>query len=125
MTEKREALTPALQAAYRAGWDASGEGYNSEYNNQNPEADAVWVKNRDNALREVLAQSEPWCMKMNDCKTKCEDCPDEPPLLVQEPTDKQIDDAIDAWFNYVGKSWGERMRAAFAAAQGIKEKNNE
>ena len=22
---------------------------------------------------------EPWCMKMNDCKTKCEDCPDEPP----------------------------------------------
>jgi hypothetical protein len=22
---------------------------------------------------------EPWCMKMNGCKTKCEDCPDEPP----------------------------------------------
>jgi len=21
---------------------------------------------------------EPWCMKMNGCKTKCEDCPDEP-----------------------------------------------
>jgi hypothetical protein len=28
---------------------------------------------------DVLAQpeQEPWCMKMNGCKTKCEDCPDE------------------------------------------------
>jgi hypothetical protein len=26
---------------------------------------------------------EPWCMKMNRCTTKCEDCPDEP---VQEKT---------------------------------------
>jgi hypothetical protein len=24
------------------------------------------------------AQQEPWCMKMNGCKTKCEDCPDKP-----------------------------------------------
>tara|TARA_R110000868_G_scaffold408223_1_gene690795 strand:- start:274 stop:888 length:615 start_codon:yes stop_codon:yes gene_type:complete len=23
-------------------------------------------------------EQEPWCMKMNNCKTKCEDCPDEP-----------------------------------------------
>ena len=32
------------------------------------------------AIKEALAQSaqEPWCMKMNGCKTKCEDCPDEP-----------------------------------------------
>ena len=22
---------------------------------------------------------EPWCMKMNGCKTKCEDCPDKLP----------------------------------------------
>ena len=26
----------------------------------------------------ALAQQEPWCMKMNGCTTKCEDCPDEP-----------------------------------------------
>lgn len=28
----------------------------------------------------ALAQpvQEPWCMKMNRCTTKCEDCPDEP-----------------------------------------------
>lgn len=30
---------------------------------------------------------EPWCMKMNGCKTKCEDCPDEAALAqpAQEP----------------------------------------
>jgi hypothetical protein len=31
-------------------------------------------------IREALAQPEqeqqPWCMKMNGCETKCEDCPD-------------------------------------------------
>jgi hypothetical protein len=32
------------------------------------------------AIKKALAQEqEPWCMKMNGCKTKCEDCPDEPP----------------------------------------------
>ena len=30
-------------------------------------------------------EQEPWCMKMNGCKTKCEDCPDEPPQTEQEP----------------------------------------
>jgi hypothetical protein len=33
-------------------------------------------------IKTALAQQEPWCMKMNGCKTKCEDCPDEPS---QEP----------------------------------------
>ena len=39
------------------------------------------------ALKEALAQTqEPWCMKMNGCKTKCKDCPDEPPQRTeQEP----------------------------------------
>ena len=39
------------------------------------------------AIEEALAQTqEPWCMKMNGCKTKCEDCPDEPPQRTeQEP----------------------------------------
>jgi hypothetical protein len=30
---------------------------------------------------------EPWCMKMNSCTTKCEDCPDEP---VQEKSQYKI-----------------------------------
>jgi hypothetical protein len=29
------------------------------------------------AIAELESQ-EPWCMKMNGCKTKCEDCPDKP-----------------------------------------------
>jgi hypothetical protein len=37
------------------------------------------------AIKEALAQTqEPWCMKMNDCKTKCEDCPDEPPQRTEQ-----------------------------------------
>lgn len=31
----------------------------------------------------ALAQDKPWCMKMNGCKTKCEDCPVE--VAQQEP----------------------------------------
>jgi hypothetical protein len=40
--------------------------------------------------KELAAQpaQEPWCMKINGCKTKCEDCPDEP---AQEP---------DYWLGY-------------------------
>jgi Zn finger protein HypA/HybF involved in hydrogenase expression len=48
------------------------------------------------ALRQALSDSveqpaqenSPWCMKMNGCKTKCEDCPDEvpkQPAPAQEP----------------------------------------
>lgn len=35
--------------------------------------------------RMAQPEQEPWCMKMNGCKTKCEDCPDEPPQTEQEP----------------------------------------
>jgi hypothetical protein len=39
-------------------------------------------------ILELLAQTqEPWCMKMNGCKTKCEDCPDEPPQRTERPVD--------------------------------------
>ena len=38
------------------------------------------------AIKEALAQTqEPWCMKMNGCKTKCEDCPVEAAQPEQEP----------------------------------------
>jgi hypothetical protein len=37
--------------------------------------------NAETGMVEYPAQpeQEPWCMKMNGCKTKCEDCPDKPP----------------------------------------------
>lgn len=54
-----EVLKLALEAAYLAGWNASGEGYNAEYpfgdHARNPEEDAAWVKDRDNAICQALA----------------------------------------------------------------------
>lgn len=53
-TTKDEALDLALKAAYLAGFNASGEGYNGEYpfgdNNQNPEHYPAWCKDRENEL---------------------------------------------------------------------------
>ena len=37
---------------------------------------------------------EPWCMKMNGCKTKCEDCPDQPP-----PTPQSTEQEPVAWIH--------------------------
>ena len=57
-----DTLRLALEVAYLAGFNASGEGYNGEYpfgdKNQNPEHDAVWCKDRDNVLEEALAKQE-------------------------------------------------------------------
>ena len=64
------------------------------------------------AIKEALAQTqEPWCMKMNDCKTKCEDCPDEPPqrtwvgLTLDERIElaQDVDWAIGAYCEYAEK----------------------
>jgi hypothetical protein len=56
----KEALKLTLEAAYLAGWNASGEGYNAEYpfgdHARNPEEDAAWIKDRDNALQKALAE---------------------------------------------------------------------
>ncbi len=50
------AFARALQAAYLAGFKASGEGWNGEYpfEGEDPEKDAHWVEKRDRALKEVL-----------------------------------------------------------------------
>ena len=82
MSKEHEALKLALNAAYLAGFNASGEGYNGEYpfgdKNQNPEADAVWVRDRDNAIEEALAHApevrEPPCKTGSQCTSKCQQC---------------------------------------------------
>ena len=85
----KEAMKLALEAAYLAGFNASGEGYNGEYpfgdKNQNPEADAVWVKDRDNTIREALAE-QPAQKRPQNCGTgycSCIECVMEP--AQQEP----------------------------------------
>ena len=56
----KKAMKLALDAAYLAGFNASGEGYNGEYpfsdKAYKPQDDADWVQNRDAVLREALAQ---------------------------------------------------------------------
>ena len=41
--------------------------------------DASDIMLLNKAAQALVQTQEPWCMKMNDCKTKREDCPDEPP----------------------------------------------
>ena len=69
----KEAMKLALEAAYLAGFSASGEGYNSEYpfgnHARNPEEDAAWIKDRDNALREALAEKP---APPPECQTEAE-----------------------------------------------------
>ena len=45
------------------------------------------------AIKAALAQQEPWCMKMNGCETKCEDCPVE--VAQDEPVAKYSDIVSD------------------------------
>jgi hypothetical protein len=58
----KEALKLALEAAYLAGFNASGEGYNGEYpfehKGKNCTDDPIWCKDRDNelaAIKQVFA----------------------------------------------------------------------
>jgi hypothetical protein len=74
---------------------------------QEDDADATIIQYHEATIKrlekriEELAQpvQEPWCMKMNVCKTKCDDCPDEP---AQEPvsvTYKEVADAMNSLWN--------------------------
>ena len=70
------------------------------------------------AIAELESQ-EPWCMKMNGCTAKCEDCPDQPPLTPQRTwvglTDedwKEIEDMPDTFDQ--GVAWAQAK---------LKEKN--
>lgn len=55
-------LEQALQAAYLAGFMASGEGYNGEYpfqdKSKNPEDSKAWCRDRDNAILAILAEQD-------------------------------------------------------------------
>jgi hypothetical protein len=57
-----EAMRQALEAAYLAGFNASGEGYNGEFPFQDrscsPEDDPQWCQKRGDALRTAIAEAE-------------------------------------------------------------------
>jgi hypothetical protein len=70
------------------------------------------------AISELESQ-EPWCMKMNGCTAKCEDCPDKPPPTPQRTWVGLTDDEISAL------SKGHIVRSTYARAieAKLKEKN--
>lgn len=74
-------MIEALKAAYLAGFNASGEGYNGEYpygdRGQNAEDDAVWCKDRENYVNQALAeQQEPWAWLFQHEETGLTQCVD-------------------------------------------------
>ena len=90
----KEAMKLALEAAYLAGFNASGEGYNGEYGIDCPEENAIWKKDRDNALLEALAE-QPAQKRPQNCGTgycSCIECVMEP--AQQEPVAFLVDDDL-------------------------------
>jgi hypothetical protein len=57
-----EAMKKALEAAYLAGFNASGEGYNAEYpfsdRGEPPAENRGWVKDRDDYVSQAIANAE-------------------------------------------------------------------
>ena len=65
----------------------------------------------------TLAQTqEPWCMKMNGCKTKCEDCPDESPQRTWVGLADEEKKDLCRW-------WSSPMDAIYATEAKLKQKN--
>jgi hypothetical protein len=56
-------------------------------------------------VEKALAQLEPWCMKMNGCKTKCEDCPDEPPDICCQQYDTCLKSCTPRGVHLAQRTW--------------------
>jgi len=50
-------------------------------------------------------EQEPWCMKMNGCKTKCEDCPDEPPDICCQQYDTCLKSCTPRGVHLAQRTW--------------------
>ena len=59
------------------------------------------------AIKEALAhpEPEPWCMKRNGCKTKCEDCPDEPPDICCQQYDTCLKPCTPRGVHLAQRTW--------------------
>ena len=88
-------------------------------------------------LEEALAQTEqePWCMTMNGCKTKCEDCPDTITAIEEalaQPEQKPLNEVCNEFYQALAKgesskqftaqNWFQAGFAISEAAHGIGEK---
>ena len=50
-------------------------------------------------------EQEPWCMKMNGCKTNCEDCPDEPPDICCQQYDTCLKPCTPRGVHLAQRTW--------------------
>jgi hypothetical protein len=76
-------------------------------------------------VEKALAQQEPWCMKMNGCKTKCEDCPDEPPDICCEQYDTCLKPCTPRGVHLAQRTWvgltDDEIEVLFQTAAGADE----
>jgi hypothetical protein len=101
----KEAMKLALEAAYLAGFNASGEGYNGEYpfrdHDAHPEQDVDWMQERDKHIKQALAeqpaQQEPVAWM------PIETAPKDVMVLVCLP--RQMNIVVRAWYNSIHNFW--------------------
>ena len=93
-----------------------------------------WV-NFDYAPYTPPPEQEPWCMTMNGCKTKCEDCPDTITAIEEalaQPEQKPLNEVCNEFYQALAKgesskqftaqNWFQAGFAISEAAHGIGEK---
>jgi len=139
-----EAMKQALEAAYLAGFNASGEGYNGEFPFQDgscsPEDDPQWCQKRDDALRTAIEQAEKqepvaW---MFEKPTFWNRTPQKfftgslvgtdgllglKPLYTTPPAQRQWVGLTEKDFSAINQSCLTKLQAAISAESILKEKN--
>ena len=77
------------------------------------------------AIAELESQ-EPWCMKMNGCTAKCEDCPDEPPTPQRTWVDLTRTQIQDVYFEVLKEHrGGHQMEGQLAFGEALQAKIRE
>jgi len=123
----RDAIRWAINQVVKAEREACAKLCDELVNEENT-ADyqnaANWCSVRIRARGEALAQpeQEPWCMKMNGCKTKCEDCPVEVAQHIWVGlSDEEIAQAIET-INMLHGDYATEV--AYAIEAKLKDKNS-
>ena len=90
----RDTIDMALEALGEIEWSN-----NSQWQSDRAKVAITAIKQ----ARSAPVKQEPWCMKMNGCKTKCEDCPDYVPPAQPAPVQQEPEywDVIDPAGNIV------------------------
>jgi hypothetical protein len=71
-------------------------------------------------------EQEPWCMKMNGCTAKCEDCPDEPPTPQRTWVDLTRTQMQDVYFEVLKEHrGGHQMEGQLAFGEALQAKIRE